>query len=298
MEALGKKLQEARLAKKITLDEAARMTKIRAARLQEIEAEDFSNFSSLAYAKGFLLIYGKFLDVDVTPYLEAFETSREVTVDGYSYLQDAPSSAPPPDRATAAGEAPGASSRSSSRSACSCSASIWSSCCSTFSASRRSRPTAPAQSPPRAHAAAFRIARRRKISSRRVPCRSKARRRSEALVGDAAATSRTRRRLLRPNRKCAGPQPVHPRRSRAAPNVATPPRANRVRNHAGAENLSAGRRSTADSKPAFDGWLDPSDRAALVSRPARDGESAGARARCKSRRTERPLADERCRCHL
>src|SRR5207249_7109500 len=30
----------------------------------------------------------KFLDVDVTPYLEAFEDSEQVTVDGYSYLQE------------------------------------------------------------------------------------------------------------------------------------------------------------------------------------------------------------------
>src|SRR5438309_9377948 len=96
MEPLGQKLQRARLAKKITLEEAARVTKIRAARIQEIEAEDFSSFSSLAYAKGFLLIYGKYLDVDVTPYLDAFETSREVSVDGYSYLQEAPGTAPSP----------------------------------------------------------------------------------------------------------------------------------------------------------------------------------------------------------
>jgi cytoskeletal protein RodZ len=96
MEGLGKKLQEARLARNLTLDEAARMTKIRPGRLQEIENEDFSEFASLAYAKGFLLIYGKFLDVDVSPYLEAFETSESVTVDGYSYLQDNP--APKPAR--------------------------------------------------------------------------------------------------------------------------------------------------------------------------------------------------------
>jgi cytoskeletal protein RodZ len=64
------------------------MTKIRPARLAEIEADDFSQFPSLAYAKGFLLIYGRFLDVDVTPYLEAFEDSEQVTVDGYSYLQE------------------------------------------------------------------------------------------------------------------------------------------------------------------------------------------------------------------
>jgi cytoskeletal protein RodZ len=96
MQPLGKKLQEARLRKKISIEEASRVTKIRASRLQEIENEDFSNFSSLAYAKGFLLIYGKFLDVDVSPYLDAFETSREVSVDGYSYLQEAPATSPLP----------------------------------------------------------------------------------------------------------------------------------------------------------------------------------------------------------
>src|SRR4029077_1834360 len=88
IEGLGKKFQEARLARNLTLDEAARMTKIRPARLAGIEADDFSQFPSLAYAKGFLLIYGKFLDVDVTPYLDAFEDSERVTVDGYSYLQE------------------------------------------------------------------------------------------------------------------------------------------------------------------------------------------------------------------
>jgi cytoskeleton protein RodZ len=94
IEGLGKKFQEARIARKLTLDEAARMTKIRPSRLAEIEADDFSQFPSLAYAKGFLLIYGKFLDVDVTPYMEAFEGSDAVTVDGYSYLQDNPAPKP------------------------------------------------------------------------------------------------------------------------------------------------------------------------------------------------------------
>jgi cytoskeletal protein RodZ len=88
IEGLGKKFQEARVARNLTLDEAARMTKIRPQRLAEIEADDFSQFPSLAYAKGFLLIYGKFLDVDVSPYLDAFEDPESVTVDGYSYLQE------------------------------------------------------------------------------------------------------------------------------------------------------------------------------------------------------------------
>lgn len=94
MEGLGTKLKEARLARGLTLDEAGRLTKIRPGRLEEIENEDFSQFASLAYAKGFLLIYGKFLEVDVTPYMEAFETSEHVTTDGYAYLQDAPEPEP------------------------------------------------------------------------------------------------------------------------------------------------------------------------------------------------------------
>jgi len=94
MEGLGKKLKDARIARNLTLEEAGRMTKIRPGRLEEIENEDFSQFASLAYAKGFLVIYGKFLDVDVSPYLEAFETSEHMTVDGYAYLQDNPAPAP------------------------------------------------------------------------------------------------------------------------------------------------------------------------------------------------------------
>ena len=101
IEGLGKKFQEARLARGLTLDEASRLTKIRPSRLAEIEGDDFSQFPSLAYAKGFLLIYGKFLDVDVSPYMDAFETSSQgVTVDGYSYLQEEP--APKPRRVRAA----------------------------------------------------------------------------------------------------------------------------------------------------------------------------------------------------
>jgi cytoskeletal protein RodZ len=94
MEGLGKKLQEARLARNLTLDDAYRITKIRPNRLEAIENEDFSHFDSLAYSKAAVLIYGKFLEVDVSPYLESFETSEHVTTDGYAYLQDAPEPEP------------------------------------------------------------------------------------------------------------------------------------------------------------------------------------------------------------
>jgi cytoskeletal protein RodZ len=98
IEGLGRKFQEARKARNLSLEEAARLTRIRQSRLAEIEADDFSNFPSLAYAKGFLQIYGKFLEVDVSPYLDAFETSGHLTVDGYSYLQDAPAPKAPRTR--------------------------------------------------------------------------------------------------------------------------------------------------------------------------------------------------------
>jgi cytoskeletal protein RodZ len=104
IEGLGKKFQTARESRGLSLDEAARLTKIRQSRLAEIEADDFSNFPSLAYAKGFLQIYGKFLDIDVSPYLDAFETSQHITVDGYSYLQDNP--APRPTRAAVVRQEP------------------------------------------------------------------------------------------------------------------------------------------------------------------------------------------------
>jgi cytoskeleton protein RodZ len=94
MEGLGKKLRDARLARGLTLDDAYRVTKIRPNRLEAIENEDFSLFDSLTYSKAAVLIYGKFLEVDVSPYMEAFETSESVTVDGYSYLQDAPDPEP------------------------------------------------------------------------------------------------------------------------------------------------------------------------------------------------------------
>jgi len=111
MEGLGKKLKEARLARNLTLDEAGRMTKIRPDRLEDIENEDFSKFDSLAYPKAFVLTYGRFLDVDVSPYLEEFETSETITVDGYSYLQDNP--APKPSRPVVVRKHSGGGGRSS-----------------------------------------------------------------------------------------------------------------------------------------------------------------------------------------
>src|SRR5207237_8699785 len=61
----------------------------------EMGADDSPALPSLAYANAFLPISGKLLAVDVSSYLDALETSGHLTVDGYSYLQDAPAPKPP-----------------------------------------------------------------------------------------------------------------------------------------------------------------------------------------------------------
>ncbi len=85
-ERIGKQLEAARRAKQLSLDDAVRATKIKAARLQDLENEEFSQFPTLVYARGFLNIYAKYLGVDASEYLEHMASGNAVGTDGYSYL--------------------------------------------------------------------------------------------------------------------------------------------------------------------------------------------------------------------
>ena len=87
---LGQKLRESREAQGITIEDAARATKIRAIRLAEIEHDVYSNCPSIAYARGFVIIYGGFLGVDVGPHLGEFDVSSTVGLDDYQYLSHKP----------------------------------------------------------------------------------------------------------------------------------------------------------------------------------------------------------------
>ena len=87
---LGQKLREAREARGLTLEDAGRATKIRAIRLAEIEHNVYSNCPSLAYARGFAIIYGEYLGVDVAPHLSEFDVSSTVGLDDYQYLSHKP----------------------------------------------------------------------------------------------------------------------------------------------------------------------------------------------------------------
>jgi len=72
MKSAGQILQAARLNKKLEFEDISRITKIRAAFLQAIEADDYSRLPSGATAKGFIRNYAKFLGLDPVHVLAVF----------------------------------------------------------------------------------------------------------------------------------------------------------------------------------------------------------------------------------
>src|SRR2546423_488945 len=86
VETVGRKLQQARLRKQISVEDAARATRVRPDKIIDLENDNYSNFPNIAYAKGFLLIYAKFLGVDVTDYADTLENANPVAIDEYEYL--------------------------------------------------------------------------------------------------------------------------------------------------------------------------------------------------------------------
>ncbi len=90
VQTVGQMLQAARGERKLSLEDASRATKIRSRQLADLERDVYSNFPNLAYAKGFLISYGKYLNVDVRPYLDSFEDANTFGLDNYQYLSEVP----------------------------------------------------------------------------------------------------------------------------------------------------------------------------------------------------------------
>ncbi len=80
-------MHEARVRKELTLEEAARATKIRADRLRDLEEERYENFPNLTYARGFLLIYARFLGVDISRY-QTIDIGNPARGGAYQYLSN------------------------------------------------------------------------------------------------------------------------------------------------------------------------------------------------------------------
>jgi cytoskeletal protein RodZ len=87
--SVGKKLQQARLSKQLSVEEAARVTRIRPDKLIDLEEDNYSNFPSMSYAKGFLMLYARFLGVDVRDFADSLHTPNPVSSDDYEYLNAA-----------------------------------------------------------------------------------------------------------------------------------------------------------------------------------------------------------------
>lgn len=96
--SVGEQLAQARTARGLSLDEAAHETRIRPDKLAALEQDDFSAFPSNTYARGFLLIYGKFLGVPVQDLARELESSNPISVQDYQYLNAAPEL--PPEQRT------------------------------------------------------------------------------------------------------------------------------------------------------------------------------------------------------
>ncbi len=89
LQSIGKQLMAARVERGLAVEDVAFKTYIPAAKIRELENDDFSNFANLTYAKGFLKIYSHYLDLDLSDYLDEFNTSEFANISGHDYIQSA-----------------------------------------------------------------------------------------------------------------------------------------------------------------------------------------------------------------
>jgi cytoskeletal protein RodZ len=85
-ESVGKKLQQARLSRKLEIEDVAERTKIRPDRIIDLEADEYSHFPNLTYAKSFLAKYARFLGLDIQEELDEFQISSAISMGDYQYL--------------------------------------------------------------------------------------------------------------------------------------------------------------------------------------------------------------------
>jgi cytoskeletal protein RodZ len=72
---IGKILQDARIAKNVSLDTAAQETNIRRNYLEAIENNDFASLPGAVFVKGIMRTYGNYLGLDGAKLVEEFKTS-------------------------------------------------------------------------------------------------------------------------------------------------------------------------------------------------------------------------------
>jgi len=89
-ESVGWKLQQARLARQLEIEDVAESTKIRPERIIDLEADEYGHFPNSTYAKSFLPKYANFLGVDIQDELDKFLVDRTISLAAYPYLTGPP----------------------------------------------------------------------------------------------------------------------------------------------------------------------------------------------------------------
>ena len=77
---------KARQTRGLSIEDVAFETRIPHPRLRDMENDDLSNFANLTYAKGFLKLYSAHLKVDLSDYLDEFDTSMISAATGHEYV--------------------------------------------------------------------------------------------------------------------------------------------------------------------------------------------------------------------
>jgi cytoskeletal protein RodZ len=90
VESVGRRLQQARLARNLEIEDVAERTKIRPDRIIDLEADEYSHFPNLTYAKSFLAKYARFLGLDIKEELDKFQISEAISMGDYQYLSSIP----------------------------------------------------------------------------------------------------------------------------------------------------------------------------------------------------------------
>ncbi len=76
MATIGQELGTTRREKGLSIEDVAHKTHIHSSTIRSIEADDFSMFPSVAYAKSFIRNYSEYLEVDLADFLEDLSTSE------------------------------------------------------------------------------------------------------------------------------------------------------------------------------------------------------------------------------
>ncbi len=83
---LGQRLRAAREKRGLSLEDAAHQTRIPAFRLMHLERDNYAAFGSMTYARAFLKLYSRFLNVDASEILTDLPASRLGGRRDYRYL--------------------------------------------------------------------------------------------------------------------------------------------------------------------------------------------------------------------